>query len=355
MLPIYNIKLPGLSPNTNYEFSVAAYNSIGRGPFSPSTDFSTAAIMCGDGICDSNETCSSCLFDCSACGYRACPVGNNMLCNGRGTCFKGNCDCFASWFGDACQFSVEEVPPVVFLLGNPTVLTAELPVRSSQNISVSFGILFASIREIDENGGTVVSFDINLPNNTRNHHEKINSSNTKFIISLPNNANLAVKATVYNETTIVKFANESIRVPKNGLKYLIHIENWPFIALTHRLVVSMRVNASAKGASDGSCTRSQAGTKLRVNTDGDSSLSFIYFEYNGVLLYGTFLENAYLDDIYNIRLVRFYYNTTANTIDIEIPHFWDYVDIDPNFQVLLGDDCYFAGRKRNQLSIFILS
>lgn len=58
----------GLFANTPYYFKAAAINSLGMGPISDTATLSTAAAMCGDGICDAGESCRSCYLDCGACG-----------------------------------------------------------------------------------------------------------------------------------------------------------------------------------------------------------------------------------------------------------------------------------------------
>ena len=51
---------------------------------------------------------------------------------------------------------------------------------------------------------------------------------------------------------------------------------------------------------------------------------FVYFIYLFLIIvrYGKFMEYAYFDDA--IRLVKFDYDTTANNVVIEVPHFWNY-------------------------------
>eukprot|EP00026_Physarum_polycephalum_P015620 Phypoly_transcript_16341.p1 GENE.Phypoly_transcript_16341~~Phypoly_transcript_16341.p1 ORF type:complete len:174 (+),score=26.81 Phypoly_transcript_16341:223-744(+) len=69
-----------------------------------------------------------------------------------------------------------------------------------------------------------------------------------------------------------------------------------------------------------------------VGTNEDASVSYVLIVAGNVTLYGQFLDKAELDD--RVRSVK--YSAGNDGITITVPHFWDYADIDPNFNVLLG-------------------
>jgi hypothetical protein len=52
--------------------------------------------VCGDGICNGSETCSSCLADCDAC------VCGDGICNGSESCSSCSGDCGFCCVGLSC-------------------------------------------------------------------------------------------------------------------------------------------------------------------------------------------------------------------------------------------------------------
>lgn len=64
-------------------------------------------MVCGDGICDGGDTCSTCYLDCGSCGYKPCPTNSksNQECSGRGKCDKGVCICNSGWSSSNCDLS----------------------------------------------------------------------------------------------------------------------------------------------------------------------------------------------------------------------------------------------------------
>lgn len=59
----------GLEYDTVYYFRVIAANALGQSHYSPVANLTTAARLCGDGICDIGwENCTTCYLDCGSCG-----------------------------------------------------------------------------------------------------------------------------------------------------------------------------------------------------------------------------------------------------------------------------------------------
>ena len=88
---------------------------------------------------------------------------------------------------------------------------------------------------------------------------------------------------------------------------------------------------------------------------------FVYFTYLflKIIRYGKFMEYAYFDDA--IRLVKFDYDTTANNVVIEVPHFWNYAGIRTSLSLSLPfSTCppppfyLYPRRERSRLQIHYL-
>jgi PGF-pre-PGF domain-containing protein len=74
----------GLSPSTTYHYKLRAKNGAGVYTENSSAEATTkSAIICGDGRCEGEETCSSCPQDCGR-----CPSGRKAYC-GDGKCDSG--------------------------------------------------------------------------------------------------------------------------------------------------------------------------------------------------------------------------------------------------------------------------
>lgn len=96
------------------------------------------------------------------------------------------------------------------------------------------------------------------------------------------------------------------------------------------------------------------GCKATTSTqsDNENNLRTLALQLNGVTLYpllipicriylivgryGQFAEYAIIDE--KVQVVQFTYNQTENEVVVEIPHFWEIAEFDPNFQVLVEYD-----------------
>ena len=87
---------------------------------------------------------------------------------------------------------------------------------------------------------------------------------------------------MYHITSVVSFAYEDIIIPRNGLKYLLRVEDWPFAALTNRLVISMGTHAE-----DG-CIR-YTPSPVVTNDVASDNLRSLAVKINGVTLYLYFI------------------------------------------------------------------
>jgi len=238
------------------------------------------------------------------------------------------------WYGNLCQYQVEVPINVNVSTSSPTSVVSVA--NSTDNSGVLFSISFDFIREIDSSGKTIVSFLLNLQNVTlvvTNNGTNGSPKQYQYQIVLPNQAMATIFLSVYQNGSTIMFANQTVQIPNNGFKYSMQISNWPFANIANRLQISMHTQGSSLGSCDSQSTD--------ANHDGSDNLRSLQIQLNGVSLYGQFVDSAYFDD--EIRSVQFSYNATAGDVIIEAPHFWDYVEFDPQFQVLINPDLVNRG------------
>eukprot|EP00026_Physarum_polycephalum_P014097 Phypoly_transcript_14571.p1 GENE.Phypoly_transcript_14571~~Phypoly_transcript_14571.p1 ORF type:complete len:268 (+),score=42.80 Phypoly_transcript_14571:54-806(+) len=128
-----------------------------------------------------------------------------------------------------------------------------------------------------------------------------------------------------NPMTTFAFAGTTLNFPPHTLKLTIQVQKWRFHSLSNSLIIVM----DSVGAYD---------SKNCYGTTEDASVSYVLVVSGDVTLYGQFMDKAELDD--RVRSVK--YSVGNDGITMTVPHFWDYADLDPNFNVLLGDPAKYT-------------
>eukprot|EP00026_Physarum_polycephalum_P001675 Phypoly_transcript_01677.p1 GENE.Phypoly_transcript_01677~~Phypoly_transcript_01677.p1 ORF type:complete len:933 (+),score=93.38 Phypoly_transcript_01677:61-2799(+) len=308
-------KVNGLSQGTAYQFRIADSNANGTSDFSYA-NISTAARMCGDGSCDSPvETCANCFLDCGSCSYPPCP--GTPACNG-GTCSNGVCSCPIGSHGSGCEINNNN-PVMITVSSSSPSSTVAIQDQEHTTTLPTFTIGFHDIQELDASGNMITSMDLtNIQYTTHPGSSNPSWSETIYNVTLPNKAVITVYLYVVVQDSTFSFANQTLNVSSNSVKYSMEIINWPFGAYSHYLKVSMASKEVSQSQTSG-CVASQ--------TDTDkNNLLWIQANLNGAVMYATFAPKAELDGA--ARLVQFQYNPTNSMIEITIPHFWNYVDKD---------------------------
>jgi len=147
-----------------------------------------------------------------------------------------------------------------------------------------------------------------------------------YTATLSNGAEIMIFFSQYINATTITFANQTVDVPTNGLKYGMSISNWPFLSYYNKLQILVDVTASSLlGSSD--CQ------VIQTQVDDSLNLQWIKISLNGQSLYGTFNPLAIIDS--EAKTVQFSFDTTYNYTVVTVPHFWYSVEFDPSFQVLV--------------------
>eukprot|EP00026_Physarum_polycephalum_P004322 Phypoly_transcript_04340.p1 GENE.Phypoly_transcript_04340~~Phypoly_transcript_04340.p1 ORF type:complete len:390 (+),score=42.78 Phypoly_transcript_04340:1014-2183(+) len=315
--------------NTFYYFRSTSTNGLGEGPMSDIANLTTADRYCGDGICDDGyETCLTCFLDCHSCGYKPCE--GKPECNAHGTCVNGICACSDGWNGQACE--ANSAPPITVIV-NGTSPVVDIGLNdTTQGAGVSFSILFDFLKEVSVSGDIVHTEDLtHLTFSVSHNKSHLTNGDTvdvyEYSKQLPNGAGLQINITLFIHAVTVPFANTTINVPENAVKYAMNISSWPFTSITNKLLVGIQSSAySAISGTD--CVTTH------TTEDESANLRTLKIESNGVELYGKFEEIAIIDT--SVKNVQFSYDQTSQHTLVTIPHFWAFADIDPDFQVLIN-------------------
>eukprot|EP00026_Physarum_polycephalum_P002699 Phypoly_transcript_02707.p1 GENE.Phypoly_transcript_02707~~Phypoly_transcript_02707.p1 ORF type:complete len:863 (+),score=100.25 Phypoly_transcript_02707:263-2590(+) len=295
----------------------------------------TTCGACGDGACNAKETCSSCKEDC-LCTTGPPPCPNKCV---HGSCVAGNCVCVQPWTGPSCSTDSSQPLQPIFNTSNPSV-TITTPTSSTQ-----FAISLRTLSELDGNGNVLRSISLqnlamDLVQSTQGANQIYNYSKT-----LENHATLHVIIWQIQETTTLTFAGNTTTFGPNTLKINVKIENWPFLALPNSLAIVL--DSNAKNQENGGCVNS--------HSSDSGNLLWILVVVGKESLYGQFLDTAIVDD--RVRKIT-YALLPDQTIQATLPHFWSYAEMDPNFNVLLGDSntgpCKSKKNNNKLLALYIV-
>eukprot|EP00026_Physarum_polycephalum_P019652 Phypoly_transcript_21771.p1 GENE.Phypoly_transcript_21771~~Phypoly_transcript_21771.p1 ORF type:complete len:182 (+),score=17.75 Phypoly_transcript_21771:90-635(+) len=131
--------------------------------------------------------------------------------------------------------------------------------------------------------------------------------------------------------------------PENGIKYLIYIQNWPFMNIRNRLQIRMQTDGFSHNPSS-ACSTSEN------STDGSTNLQWFKLNFDGVSLYATFAQDTEVDGKYG----KVSFSLSGNDIVISLPSFWEYAVVDPVYSVLLDTqieqigECDFGKIRKNR-------
>eukprot|EP00026_Physarum_polycephalum_P001011 Phypoly_transcript_01012.p1 GENE.Phypoly_transcript_01012~~Phypoly_transcript_01012.p1 ORF type:complete len:1088 (-),score=117.46 Phypoly_transcript_01012:536-3649(-) len=332
----------GLDASTAYQFRVAASNALGLGFFSEISSTSTAARACGDGICDPGlETCHNCFLDCGACGFPSCP--GTPECNG-GTCVNGTCSCPSGYSGSGCEFKSSPFSVRV----NAVSPFSTVALLSTNTETPKFTIGFHDIQEVDVAGKVVTPSPFDFSQLSFASFQGKSSpawNETIFNITLSNKAIITVNLFVVAEDSSFSFANQTVKVAANSVKYSMRISKWPFMKYGNQLKVTMVSGDASQKSTKDECVYTQT-------DDNNNNLLWVQMKVNGAVLYGTFSADAIIDG--SLKRVQYSYNSPASLVEITVPFFWNQTEFDPNFQVLLDynkDDKCSHGKKSGFFTI----
>jgi len=193
---------------------------------------------------------------------------------------------------------------------------------------VSFNIAIRTIQELDSQNNIVTEFDVTklTANLTKEDvtTNNVTAEQLTYLISIPNRAVMSVVLLVFANATSYPFAGKSVSVPDNSVKYSITIENWAFANIRNRLQLVMKTDGATSKGNDCQNTVS--------SKDGNENLQWFKLNVDGVSLYAQFVEDTLVDG----RPGKVGFELDANNdVKLTVPSFWEAIQIDPVYTVLL--------------------
>eukprot|EP01133_Synstelium_polycarpum_P015219 gene15219-18010_t len=218
---------------------------------------------------------------------------NTGQCSEHGDFIDGQCRCHDGWISpmSSCSKETEATKaPVIDPATGSTALFGR---------DVDFSTAIAYLREVDLAGKTVKT--VPMPVRFNGSFEDSSTILYANITQPNNNETIKVKLviTMYKISTSVEFANQTLYIPSNSVKYLIDISGWKFTQITNTLQVIFK-------------------TKTATNTDhcepptpviNKSGNHYELVSRTSVLL-ATFADNLYVDGRVHVASM-----TTLESID----------------------------------------
>jgi len=209
---------------------------------------------------------------------------------------------------------------------------------------IEFTISLKDIYEIDRSNNILKRYLLNTSADYTVLSEIQDNSNVTYInISFAlDNARLLVRVILYEKTTTIDFAGKEIIVPNGGVKYYARVENWPFEKYGNKLAITLLTSSSNTSA------------EIQSSQNNGGNLDWMTLYAGSLSLYSQFLSYALLDDL-NTTVQFVAQSQTGGTSEVQIliPHFWDYAEIDPNYAVLVEADQTGSGGQNQFMYIII--
>ncbi|EFA86068.1 hypothetical protein PPL_01305 [Heterostelium album PN500] len=266
---------------------------------------------------------------------KECPATVNGVCDGHGTCNRetGLCSCNQPYIQPVCNNTGEigVNRPVLDPNGGTTII----------GNGYNFSVQLVFLRELDETLAPVKTLALkNIVWTNRNQVDQtmniVGSFHNESVI-------LSIQMTIYNESTSVVFAGETIDILANSIKYVITVSNWTFASRLNTLQVIY--NSMTDSETTSGCQTHQ--TTAEDNGGNGQSLSYLQMNAGDTSLTARFADRLYVDSNIVNSLVSvidptdpIYKELNSEKfnllVSINVPHFEKNTIIDPNFGSLVS-------------------
>ncbi|KYQ90411.1 hypothetical protein DLAC_09030 [Tieghemostelium lacteum] len=333
---------------SNLTISSSAVLHIGQ------TQLPLSIKTCMNPRCSGHGTCQDQICQCDN-GWIGvdCSVNADYKClnncSGHGTCVAMMCNCVSGYMGPSCetetqqtsktigmQRSTEEyVPTTTFhsfqeATSSSSSSSTTSPTSNSglteQSKQTNFTIMLTLIEEYDYKNQLIKSF--NLLNKWRLE----TSNSTTYVYTMPLVPGSLMTVIVYmtdSDPISVSFANQTILIPENSIKYYIKVENYTFSSAINHLTFQWE----SFSLSPNPClTKTQ---KVTYGGLDKNDIHFIVIPANQLQLYGRFSNLIVVD---NRTLLS---SNLASELDdrviikINTPNFKNFIELDPDFSILI--------------------
>ncbi|KAK5577074.1 hypothetical protein RB653_002012 [Dictyostelium firmibasis] len=263
----------------------------------------------------------------------------------RGTCIPNvGCRCKPPYSGINCLSETIKIPKPQTNTTSPDSRN-EFPVNGT-DIKLNTIISIVALREFDFQGKQVNIHYFDSWNFTT-----ISPTNFTYSSSVTKNnqyvSNVTVSMEWYEQSSVIKFANQNFTINPSSLKYYIKLDQYPFSSSLNTL--DLIIKSSFKSSQ----TDDVCGSKGFTLNDGNDYMTLQIGKYS---FEGKFIKKAIINGIKVITVNNkwldnndFISNTTIKSetdssnqqssfVSIQIPHYNSNVLLDPSFSVLLDSN-----------------
>lgn len=303
--------------------------------------------ICGDGVCNVaiKENCETCYLDCGPCAPISCPKN----CSSNGECNNGLCTCENGYYGPACDQSYI----IVVTKPSPTQPSLRVQPDPSEVVTeVTFSVNVIEVREVEPDGTVVNSILLNETNVEVMSKTIDNVTTWTYDLHLDSGADLYMTFMMASVPTTIDFANQTYDLQPSILKSSISISYWSFETIKNQLQLVYELGTVQDQPQTTNCFTPQA--------DAGGNVRSVQYTVDGVTMYGTFLQNALVDQEPRPLQVALSEKDNRNLIVLTLPHFWVNAVIDPDYSVLIqpedtNDPCHYNQASNKAISTAIIA
>ncbi|KAM9969489.1 hypothetical protein ACTFIR_001324 [Dictyostelium discoideum] len=320
-------------------------------PFSISVDYGFNGIKnisvfiqtCMKSDCSGNGVCNVALSTCTCkngWGGSDCSIDMTFKCinncSGKGICSNDmTCNCNKDYTGVSCnQYSPDLGLSMTMNTSKnqPSIDLGSFSTNSSSTLndytkSSGYSILIPYIQEIDFNGKLVKNYTF-----TTDSWSLLSVENNILIYNttLTEYSKVLVELETITVATTREWAGQLLNLPDHSIKYSVRIENYTFVSNLNNLQLVYQASPSSKLSTE--CEIKQS---IAWGAKKSTDMHWVTLPNNQVSLYGKFSNYLIADGrIVSTSNEGLEFGTTIQ-VKVNIPFFKEYIELDPDFSVLV--------------------
>ncbi|KYQ92870.1 hypothetical protein DLAC_05458 [Tieghemostelium lacteum] len=254
----------------------------------------------------------------------------------NGECTSNGCVCIPPWIGLDCSSQQIPVPlPTVDPTAPSTEGEYELPGSGGETTTLRSLVSIVALKELTFKNEPVATYNF-----TEWLFTNISTNATiEYLYStkIDNYTQINVTVTWFTKETDIEFANQVIHMLPSTIKYRVDISPYHFNSTLNTLQLVMSASITTSTSESDACSLKEY--------DEDNDYQYVKLQVDSNSLYGRFIKRADIDNNYatisntlldsSFKEITNQTQTSQTYIGINIPHFYNYVIIDPDFSVLV--------------------